>query len=101
MKEKKKRSKRDLSPVFEERRVNKRRLLKLAKETFSSNTEDETSVITAEPMNIASPIKAANKPTRALRPRERGIEIREPIPQVQQEQQAKVEALDGNEDPKY
>ena len=52
-------------------------------------------------MNTASPIKPANRPTRASRPRKRGIVIREPVPQVQQEQQAKPEASDGTEDPEY
>ena len=42
-------------------------------------------------MNSAAPAKPAN---RASRPRERGILIKEPNLQKQQEQQAEVEALD-------
>ena len=79
-KEKKKRSQRDLSPISEDRRINKR-LLKLTEETSSfSSAEDETSAIAAKPMNAVVP---ARPTSRSSRPRERGIMIEELIPQVQ------------------
>ena len=49
-------------------------------------------------MNAAAPTKPANK---LSNPRERGIVIREPKLQKQQEQQAEAEALDESEDPEY
>ena len=65
MKEKKKRSKRDLSLIFEEKRVNKRRLLKLAEESsFSSSAKNENSTITAQPMNVVAPHRLAVRASR-------------------------------------
>ena len=49
---KKKRYDRNLSLISEERRVSKRRLLRLAEET-SSSAEDEMSAIITKPMNTA------------------------------------------------
>ena len=73
--------------------------MKLAKETsFSSNVEEETSVIAVEPMNAAAPAKIA---TRSSRPIQRCIVIREPIPQEQQEKQTEAATSDENEDLEY
>ena len=58
------------------RRVNKRRLLKLA-ESSSSNAEDEASAIAIQQMNVAVPAKSAPK---SSRPKEKGITIREQSP---------------------
>ena len=57
----KKRLERSLSPIFEEGRINKRRLLKLAEKTSSSSkAEDKESAITVEPMSVTAP---AQQPT--------------------------------------
>ena len=99
-KNKKKRSERSLSLTSEEQRVSKRRLLKIAKETFpSSNAEDKTSIIVAEPMNVTTP--TAKPATRVSRSIERGIMIKEPLLQAQTKQQAEAEISDENEDPEY
>ena len=73
---KKKRQERSLSPISKERRVSKRRLLRLAKETSSSsfNAKNEIFAIAAMPMNAAAPVKPTQRPSRA---RERGIVIGE------------------------
>ena len=80
---KKNRQERSLSPVSEEKRVSKRRWLRLAEETFSSSSsaEDEMSAITAKPMNATALAKSVQKPSRA---RERGIVMREHAPQEKQ-----------------
>ena len=55
-KKEKNRLERSLSPIFEERRVSKMRLLKIAEKTSSSsNVEDETYAITIESMNVVAP----------------------------------------------
>ena len=73
-KKKKKRRKRSISPISEERRISKRRLLKLAEESFSSlKAKDEVSAIGAEPINLAEPAIQQG-------PAQRGIVIREPLP---------------------
>ena len=55
----KKRHKRSHSPISEERRISKRRLLKLTKESSSSSAEDDVSAIAAPPMNATAPAKPA------------------------------------------
>ena len=73
MKKKNKKPERSLSPISEERKISKRKLLKLAKEYFS---EDGESAIAVKPMNAAA---STSKPaTRVSRPIEKGIMIREP-----------------------
>ena len=68
-KEKKKRLERSPSPISKERRVSKRKLLKITKETFSSsNVEDETSTIATEPMNASLAAKLATILSRPFRP---------------------------------
>ena len=86
MKKKKKRRERDLSPVSEERRTSKRRLVKPIEDL---SFEDEAFAIAIDPVNAAAP--AARPATRASRPVQRGIVIREPEPQ---EQHAEEEDLD-------
>ena len=74
--------------------------MKLAEESSSlSSAEDETSTIAAEPMNAATP--NVKPTTRACRPIQRDIVIREPIPQEQQATQAEAKTLDDEEDPEY
>ena len=70
----KKISERDLSPISEERRTSKRRLLKLAEDLSS---DDQESDIVSEPMNAATPVK--QPATRVARParKDRGIVIKE------------------------
>ena len=48
------------------RRVNKRKLLKLA-ESSSSSAEDEALAIAIQPMNVAAPAKSAPKSSRPKR----------------------------------
>ena len=79
-------------PIPDERRVSKRRLLKLAKESSSFSAEDDASAIAAQPMNAAAPAKSVPRPSR---PRERRITIREQPPQEQLEQ---PEAKASNKD---
>ena len=55
---KKKGQERSLSPVFEQKRISKTRLLKLV-EYFSSSIEAETSAIVAMPMNATTPTRVA------------------------------------------
>ena len=82
-----KKTKKSLSPIFEERRKSKRRLLKLAEESSSSSkAEDELSTIGANPINLAEPTIQLLAP-QATRLAQRGITIREPTPQVQQAQE--------------
>ena len=89
----KRRHDRSHSLIFKERRVSKKRLLKLAEES-SSSTEDDASADATQPMNAAAPTKPA---LRLSRLRERGITIKEQPPQKQQEQ-PEAEASDKNED---
>ena len=98
--EKKKRLEISLSPISEERRVNKRILLKFTKETSSSsNAEDETSAIVVEPMSVVAPTQQPTIKTARPAQRERGIVIKEPIPQEQQEKQTEAETSDEDKDP--
>ena len=77
--------------------MSKRRLLKLVEETSSSSSaEDETSAIAAKLMKAAALEKPAHKPSR---PRERGIMIREQVPQDQTKIRVEAEASDKDEDP--
>ena len=54
---------RSLSLISKERRVSKRRLLKLAEESSSSSAEDDASVIAAQPMNVAVLAKFGPRPS--------------------------------------
>ena len=77
---KKKRRERSLSPIPKERRTSKRRVMRLAEEfSSSSRTEDEVSAIGVEPINLAEP--ATQLASKAARPAQRGIMIRELVPQ--------------------
>ena len=76
--------------------MSKRRLLKLAEETSSfSSAEDETSTIAAKPMSAAAQAKPAHRPSRPI---EKGIMIRDQVPQDQTKNQAEAEASDKDED---
>ena len=97
---KRKRRKRDqklsLSFISEERRSNKKRLLKLAEEYSSKDGE---SAIVAKPMNAI--VLAAKPATRVSRPIEMGIVIREPLSQAQTKQQTEAETSNEDEDLEY
>ena len=76
--------------------MGKRALLKLAEETSSSSSiEDETSGITSKLMSAGTIVKLAHRPSR---PRERGIMIREQVPQDQTKKQFETEASNKDED---
>ena len=89
------------STFFFLKMVLKEERLTLLYPSSSSSVENEVSAIAAELMNAASPIIPTIRPTRAIRHRERGIVIGEPIPQIQKEQQAEAEASNDDEDPEY
>ena len=72
----KRRHERSHSPISEKRRFDKRRLLKLGKES-SSSSEDDASAIAAPPMSAAA---LAESTPRSSKPRETGIVIREQPP---------------------
>ena len=91
----KRRHERSHSPISEERRVSKWRLLKLAEESSSSSVEDDASAIVAQPMTAAAP---TNPAPRSSRLRERGIIIKEQ-PLQRQLEQPEAEASGKNEDP--
>ena len=74
---KKKRSERSLSPISEERRTSKRRLLKLAKDL---SFEYETYAIIVALVNVAPTTRHV---TRTFRLAQRGIVIKEPMPHDQ------------------
>ena len=77
---KKKRKERSLSPILEERRTNKGRIMMLAKESsLSLKAKDEVHAIGAEPINLAEPT-FQQPATRATRPAQRGIIVRKHMP---------------------
>ena len=80
-KKKKKRKEKSPSPIPEERGKSKRKVMRLAKESSScSRAEDEVSAIAVEPINMADIIStpATLPASRATRPAQKGIIIKEP-----------------------
>ena len=83
---KKKIRERTLYLIPKERRTSKRRVMRLAKKSSSSlRAIDEVSVIGGEPTNLANTAVTIATP-RVARPFQRGIMIRELVPQQEQTQ---------------
>ena len=94
-KKKKKKGEKSLLPILEERRKAKKRLIRLVEESFSSSKIDsEVSAIAVESINMADTATTlvAHPASRAPRPTQRGIDIREPA----QEKPTLKEVLEGN-----